>query len=214
MNYSKTIRNYCLDNKGMIFDVSYEMERHFNVVPYKTLLKILNRLEDEGILATISKGVYLIKPDGELDYDPIIKFYTDKYSGVLIGYVLYEKYGLLETSDDRIEILTNKMQTSTKNIAGKYTLIRYDSDSLLSDEIAILEALEIIEGTRTMSVNPVKKADTLAKLLTKYSDFVLASILKRRKYQYSTICTMEVILRDMKIENKATTIYLDVRKGD
>ncbi len=63
MNYSKTIRNYCLDNKGMIFDVSYELERHFNMVPYKTLLKILNRLEDENILQTISKGVYLIVDD-------------------------------------------------------------------------------------------------------------------------------------------------------
>ncbi len=214
MNYSKTIRNYCLDNKGMIFDVSYEMERHFNMVPYKTLLKILNRLEDEGILEAISKGVYLIKSDEELDYDPIIKYYTDRDSGVLIGSALYKKYGLIEDADERIEILTNKMQTTTKNINGKYTLTHYDCSFILSDEVALIEALEIIENTRNMSVDPVKKADTLATLLTNYSDFVVKLILKRRKYQYSTICTMEVILRDLKIKNNVTSIYMEVKNGD
>lgn len=88
------------------------------------------------------------------------------------------------------------------------------SSLLWEGQRLLKETLEIIEGTRTMSVDHGKKVDTLARLLTKYSYFVLASILKRRKHQYSTICTMEVILRDMKIENKATTIYLEVIKGD
>ena len=30
MNYSKTIREYCLKNPGMVFDKSYEREKHLN----------------------------------------------------------------------------------------------------------------------------------------------------------------------------------------
>ena len=30
MNYSKTIREYCLKNPGMVFDMSYEQEKHLN----------------------------------------------------------------------------------------------------------------------------------------------------------------------------------------
>lgn len=29
MNYSKTIREYCMQNPGMIFDMSYEHKKHF-----------------------------------------------------------------------------------------------------------------------------------------------------------------------------------------
>ena len=30
MNYSKIIREYCLKNPGMVFDMSYEREKHLN----------------------------------------------------------------------------------------------------------------------------------------------------------------------------------------
>ena len=50
MNYSKTIREYCLKNPGMVFDMSYEREQHFSMVPYKTFCKILSRSEAEGII--------------------------------------------------------------------------------------------------------------------------------------------------------------------
>lgn len=40
MNYTKTIKEFCLQNKGNIFDVQCEMETRFTMVPYKTVLKI------------------------------------------------------------------------------------------------------------------------------------------------------------------------------
>lgn len=49
MNYTKLIREYCKNNSGAIFDVSKLKDTEFAEVPYKTLLKILNRLEEEGI---------------------------------------------------------------------------------------------------------------------------------------------------------------------
>ncbi len=55
MNYTKTIREFCLQNKGEIFDVSYMGDKYFEMVPYKTLLKILNRLEEEGIVDRVNE---------------------------------------------------------------------------------------------------------------------------------------------------------------
>lgn len=49
-----------MQNKGDLFDVSYMKDKYFEMVPYKTLLKILNRLEEEKILTCVSKGVFLI----------------------------------------------------------------------------------------------------------------------------------------------------------
>lgn len=55
MNYTKLIREYCKNNSGSIFDVSKLKDAEFAEVPYKTLLKILNRLEAEGLLSAIFK---------------------------------------------------------------------------------------------------------------------------------------------------------------
>jgi len=58
MNYIQTLREFCSQNQGHIFDVQYEQNNLFSLVPYKTLLKILNRLEEEQVVTSISKGVY------------------------------------------------------------------------------------------------------------------------------------------------------------
>jgi predicted transcriptional regulator of viral defense system len=93
MNYSKTIREYCLKNPGMVFDMSYERKNHFEMVPYKTFCKILSRLE-EGILKTYSKGVYLINSDKEAE-DPIIAFYANDCSDMVVGYKMYNDLGVV-----------------------------------------------------------------------------------------------------------------------
>ena len=60
MNYTKQVREYCgMRNKGLI-DISIVRNTVFADIPYKTLLEIFNRLEEEGIVKTVSKGVYSI----------------------------------------------------------------------------------------------------------------------------------------------------------
>ena len=57
MNYTKTIRQFCKQNRGELFDAGKMAEDYFSMIPYKTLLKILNRLQSEGLLTHFSKGV-------------------------------------------------------------------------------------------------------------------------------------------------------------
>lgn len=60
MAYTKQVREYCLKNQGAVLDVSLVKEDEFSEIPYKTLLEILNRLEEEKLIFGISKGVYAI----------------------------------------------------------------------------------------------------------------------------------------------------------
>lgn len=49
MTYTKQVREYCQNNQGMVLDVSLMKDSEFAEIPYKTLLKILNRLEEEKL---------------------------------------------------------------------------------------------------------------------------------------------------------------------
>lgn len=60
MNYTKQVREYCDRHSNSIIDISIVRNSIFKDIPYKTLLKIFNRFEDEGIVHTVSKGFYCV----------------------------------------------------------------------------------------------------------------------------------------------------------
>ena len=47
MNYTQTIRNYINERKGEFFEITYERKKYFHIIPDKTIIKVLYRLEDE-----------------------------------------------------------------------------------------------------------------------------------------------------------------------
>ena len=60
MNYTQTIRNYINERKGEFFEITYERKKYFHMIPDKTLMKVLNRLEDEGLIYRLQK-VYILQ---------------------------------------------------------------------------------------------------------------------------------------------------------
>ena len=64
-----------------MFDVSYEFDKRFHMIPYKTLIRILNRLEDEGLLLTVGKGLYFINDETDYSNDKLIKYFTSDDRG-------------------------------------------------------------------------------------------------------------------------------------
>ena len=206
MNYTKTLREYCKTTPWKIFDVSYEMSERFKMVPYKTLLKALNRLEEEGLLETISKGVYLIKT-GEPVEDPILAHYASEGRGVVVGYAMYNRYGITDHTEKPIRVYTNAMETETKNIGKEYVLMRlpiFFTDSVKN----LIAALEILEnGPEIIGQELSMRANALMQLLRNYKDPSLTYILRFHPYPYSTICSLDSILSDLKIQNEVLNIY-------
>lgn len=208
MNYSKTIREYCLQNKGNVFDVSYEMKTHFDMVPYKTLLKILNRLEEEGIIKKYSKGLYIIVNDDPTQ-DPIISFYASDMNGVVVGYAMYNKYGISTHQEKPVVIYTRAMETTTKNIGDDYQLIKYPLFFFDKDFKSLIEALDIIENSpKIIDLDVGQMSNVICDLLQYYKDEVLRELIRCHKYQYSTLCTLERMLNDLHIPNKVMEVMM------
>lgn len=88
MTYTKQVREYCLKNQGAVLDVSLVKDGEFSEIPYKTLLKILNRLEEEKLILGISKGVYAIGKLNVQDEPDIVREYTENGKGMVVGGIL------------------------------------------------------------------------------------------------------------------------------
>lgn len=211
MNYTKFVREYCKNNSGAFFDVSKLKDAEFSEVPYKTLLKILNRLEEEGLLKPVSKGVYFIgeKPmDEELIFDE----YVDDGKGMFVGYQLFNEVGISDYVDCKIEIYTNNIKAKQKSV-GRYLLKRVDLefDDDIVDLIALLEIIDVGYSMRGCDFMAYKK--TVDMLLQSYSDSGFEKIIKAIRYKYSTIKQLSEFLEANSIDNNCLNIFESTYKN-
>lgn len=204
MNYTKLIREYCKNNSGTFFDVSKLKDTEFAEVPYKTLLKILNRFEEEGLLSPVSKGVYFIgeKPvDEELIFDE----YIDDGKGMFVGYQLFNDVGISDYVDCKIEIYTNNIKAKQKSVV-RYLLKRVDLefDDDIVDLVALLEIIDVGYSMKGCDFMAYKK--TVDMLLKSYSDSSFEKIIKAIRYKYSTIKQLSELLEANSIDNNCLDI--------
>lgn len=197
MNYTKTIRAFCRQYEGKIFDSQQMARDYFSMIPYKTFMKILNRLEAENILSSVSKGVYLIRPEQSDDVDTaILKQYASDYRGMVVGYSMYNEYSVSDYKDDTVEVYTSVIpQSSHKNI-NKYHLT---GANILFTEKAknLIRTLELIEhGNSIRDVDYLKYAEVRADGINSYSDTLFDEIIKAVRYQYSTIVSLDLMLKE------------------
>lgn len=205
MNYSRTIREYCLQNPGMMFDMSYEHKKHFGMVPYRTFCKILSRLEDEGIIKTYSKGLYIISSDN-IKEDPVIAFNANENTGVVVGYKMYNELGITEHTEKPIVIYTNAMETTTKNIGDDYKLILFDA--MFDEDIKkLIICLELIENGRHIIDYDLKRIyEILQDYLQYYDNLSFETIAENIRYSLSTIATLDELLPKLHVPNRVLEI--------
>ena len=180
-------------------------DTEFAEVPYKTLLKILNRLEEESLLSAVSKGVYFIgeKPvDEELIFDE----YVNDGKGMFVGYQLFYDVGISDYVDCKIEIYTNNIKAKQKSV-GQYLLKRVDlefNDDVI-DLIALLEIINIGYSMKGCDFMAYKK--TVDILLKSYSDSSFEKIVKAIHYKYSTIKQLSELLEANSIDNNCIDTF-------
>lgn len=211
MNYTKLVREYCKNNSGAIFDVSKLKDTEFAEVPYKTLLKILNRLEEESLLSAVSKGIYFIgeKPvDEELIFDE----YVDDRKGMFVGYQLFNDVGISDYVDCKIEIYTNNIKSKQKSV-GQYFLKKADLE-FDDDTIALVALLEIIDTRYSMKgCDFMAYKKTVDILLQSYSDSGFEKIIKAIRYKYSTIKQLSELLKANSIDNNCIDTFENTYKN-
>lgn len=211
MNCTKLVREYCKNNSGAIFDVSKLKDTEFAEVPYKTLLKILNRLEEEGFLSTVSKGVYFIgeKP---VDEELIFEEYVDDRRGMFVGYQLFNDVGISNYVDCKIEIYTNNIKAKQKSV-GQYLLKRVDLefDDDIVDLIALLEILDTGYSMKCCDFMAYKK--TVDMLLKSYSDSSFEKIATAIRYKFSTVKQLSELIDANSIDNNCLDIFESICKN-
>lgn len=210
MNYTKLVREYCKNNSGAIFDVSKLKDTEFAEVPYKTLLKILNRLEEEGLLKPVSKGIYFIG-EKSVDEELIFDEYVDDGKGMFVGYQLFNDVGISDYVDRKIEIYTHNIKLKQKSV-GQYFLKRVDLefDDDIVDLIALLEIIDVGYSMKGCDFISYKK--TVDMLLQSYSDSSFEKIIKAIRYKYSTIKQLSELINANGVDSNCLDIFENTYK--
>lgn len=185
MTYTKQVREYCDKHGKGLIDISVVQNSVFSDIPYKTLLKIFNRLEKEEIVITVSKGVYSIGKKA-IDDRKILCEYADNGKGMIAGYALFNKLGLTIYQDEKIVIYTNATTTKKKNI-GKFLLKKVDLE-FTDDVIDLVTLLEILDiGFGMHGGDYITYKNTVELLAQAYTDDSFQKVTRAIRYKYSTI---------------------------
>lgn len=205
MNYTKQVREYCGKHSKGLIDISVVRNIVFADIPYKTLLKIFNRIEEEGIVKTVSKGVYSIGKK-KIDERKILSDYTSNGKGMVVGYSLFNKIGLTLYQDERIVIYTNVIMTKQKSIGN---LLLKKVDLIFTDEIidlvSLLEILDVGFGIRGGDYLTYRN---VVELLAKtYTDDNFKQVIGAIRYKYSTIIKLHELLTRLNIKNACLDFF-------
>lgn len=194
MDYTKTVRAFCLKNQDQLFDVSYMATNYFAVVPRKTLLKILSRLTDEGLLLPVSKGVFYIQGDRPFDLDrAIVEYYINGEHGMFVGYKMYNDLEVSDHTDGTVEIYTNRIGAAHKSI-GKYHLTYAD---VVFDNYAkqLIQTLELTEHfTKIIDIDYIRLYNVRKSGIRNYLDYDIARVTKAIPYSRSTLKIFEELM--------------------
>lgn len=205
MNYTKQVREYCGKHSKGLIDISVVRNIVFADIPYKTLLKIFNRIEEEGIVKTVSKGVYSIGKK-KIDERKILSDYTSNGKGMVVGYSLFNKIGLTLYQDERIVIYTNVIMTKQKSIGN---LLLKKVDLIFTDEIidlvSLLEILDVGFGIRGGDYLTYRNVVEL--LAKSYTDDNFKQVIGAIRYKYSTIIKLHELLTRLNIKNACLDFF-------
>ena len=205
MNYAKQVREYCEQHNNSLIDTSIVRDSVFKDIPYKTLLKIFNRLEDEGIIHTVTKGLYCVG-NKTVNNKKLISQYASSGRGMIVGYGLFNSIGLTLYKDDKIEIYTNAIASKQKTI-DNFLLKRVDLE--FTDEIVdLVSLLEILNIGFSMQGSDVLSYKRTTELLAQtYCDDNFRKVIKAIRYMYSTVLKLSELLARLNIDNSCLDIY-------
>lgn len=211
MNYTKTLRAYCQQNKGKIFDTGKMAEDYFPMIPYKTMLRVMNRLEEEGLVTTVSKGVYYIVDESQDIDSAILECYVNNGHGIVAGDAMLHELGVINDEPEHIDIYTNMISPNHKTI-GKYHMTKADIH-FGKDECNLIRLLEVIEkGSGLNRMDPEKLSDLLERGANSYIDWIFKAIVSHIDYGFATIVTLTEALQNAgKNDVLCLDIYSDYR---
>lgn len=191
-------------------------KKYFNNIPETAYYKSLERLTSLGILQHLTKGVYCRPKTSRFGIVPIpesqiTSYFTRDNRGLVIGYRLFNKYGISTQVGKKSEVLTNAITEEQKKIGN--VLLRKIDFKLSPERNKAIEALEILqEFSSVEDSNEPALLSYMKEFARSYSDKEMNFVLKNRKYKKSTIAFMKYLLTSLSTKNSLDNYLSEMTK--
>lgn len=201
---AEEIRNFISDiPANAIIDAADVYKANFSYISEKTYYKVLERMTKDGMLNRLTKGLYYrpkktrfgIVP---LDQNTITDYYTE--NGVVLGYPMYNRYGLTTQVGKSVNILSNNLSEEKKHIGSvSIEKARIDLNEQTKPMVETLDILQNYSGIEDLNRHAL--SSYLTSFSKYYSDEIAGYVLENRKYKKRTIAFLKAILDYKGIRN-------------
>jgi hypothetical protein len=208
MNYnSEVIKQINLFEPSQIIVSRKLYKEKLLSVPELTFFKVLERMVKDNKLTRISKGIYCRPKESRFGIikssdKEIIQYYTgeNNESGMVIGYNLYNKYGISTQVSKRKELYSNLTSENKKVVQN--VLINHANIEFSPSVIKTIEAFEILQNYDEIEdLDNAKLKVYLEKYANNYNDTAANQVLMKMHYMKRTIAFLEKILEYYSVEN-------------
>lgn len=193
MNCQSIVENELLQfsEKQLIIASRLYQEKLIGIVSEEAYYQSLGRLCDKGIIAKVSKGVYcrprktrygVILPSEQ----EIVETFTNKETGMVVGYRLYNALNLTTQVSKNSEIYSCGFEGKTRRIGNvnmTYYPLKYSQDVIKTVEW--LEVLDHYYEIQDLNRNAFRKY--LSEFTKYYNEDVCKQVLSTVKYPKRTI---------------------------
>ncbi|SHJ86468.1 hypothetical protein SAMN02745751_03575 [Dethiosulfatibacter aminovorans DSM 17477] len=208
MSYSSEVVNYINRlNRMSVIDMAYLHSTRFENIPDLAYQKIFSRLEKNGELDRIVKGIYYKPEKGmfgnlRMSNKTISEYFigSNNQYGLYIGYRMFNRLGLTTQISKSIIIYSRRIQQQSKKI-GNVTVKKIDI-KLSEKRIKLIELLEVLQNYRFIEdLDEKNMYHYLSRIGEFYSYKDMENILGVIKYKKRTIASLRNVLDYLGIEN-------------
>lgn len=191
--------------ENTLLDAAVVYEKVRETVSEASYYKALERMSKSGKLVHLTKGVYYRPKKSRFGVVPlsendIVKHYTEKGQGIVVGYKMYNDYGLTTQIGKGIKVYSKALSGEKKNV--QTVSVSRISCELNEETIPVIETLEILQNySKIEDLNKMVLGAYMKKFAEKYSESATDYVLERMKYKKSTIAFLESFLNYLRVPN-------------
>lgn len=208
MSYSSVIMENIRQYPELkLIDAQKMYQEKFKSVPETTFYKAISRLAKNEEIVRLTKGIYCKPKKGRFgttisNEKDILEYFLgeNKNKGVVVGYRLFNKYGLTTQVSKNIELYSSaaiQKERNIRNLTIKKANLRFNTTT-----IKMVELLEVLqEYKRIEDLNTNKFIQFIEDTVKYYDEKAVERVLKTCSYKKSTIASLRKILDFFNLEN-------------
>ena len=175
------------------------------VMTEQAFYKAVERLNASNFITKVSRGVYcrpkLTKYGSVLPSErEIIKLFTEKNKGTIVGYSLYNSLNLTTQIAKKHEVYSSSVEQQTKTIGNvfiKQYVLEYTS--IVTSTIHMMEVLQ--HYNEIQNINTQQFVNLCEKFKKQFSEEVFEYVIKNIRYKKRTVAFLKNILDYFRIRN-------------